>query len=156
MAVPLRTRAFWSVYRRLEFRPVMQQTRDRVRAASNLRNRSLTMPGVRAFVGRTDPRVTVNDTVADLPDGTSLPLRIYRPRVPAGTRPPVVMNFHGGGWVSGSMQQSEWWASSVAAGAGAVVVSVEYRLAPEHPFPIPVEDCYAATCWVAEHAAELD
>lgn len=134
----------------------MQQTRERVRKASNLRNRTLTLPGVTAFVGRTDPRVTVTNTSAQLPDGTSLPLRIYRPREQAGTRLPVVMNFHGGGWVSGNMQQSEWWASSVAADGRAAVVSVEYRLAPDHPFPVPVEDCYAATCWVVEHAAELD
>jgi acetyl esterase len=67
----------------------------------------------------------------------------------------VVLNFHGGGWVSGNIRQSEWWASSIAARSGAAVVSVEYRLAPEHPFPTPVEDCYAATVWVAQHAGEL-
>jgi acetyl esterase len=66
-----------------------------------------------------------------------------------------VLNFHGGGWVSGNLRQSEWWASSIAARSGAVVVSVDYRLAPEHPFPTPVEDCYAATKWVTEHADEL-
>jgi acetyl esterase len=58
--------------------------------------------------------------------------------------------------VSGDPRQSEWWCSSVAAQAGVVVVSVDYRLAPEHPFPVAAEDCYAATLWVTEHADELD
>ena len=67
-----------------------------------------------------------------------------------------MVNFHGGGWVSGDPRQSEWWCAGIAAGAQVAVVSVEYRLAPEHPFPTPAEDCFAATRWVAEHAAELD
>src|SRR5205807_5350100 len=88
-------------------------------------------------------------------DGAVLPLRIYRPKAPSTGRLPVVVNFHGGGWVSGNARQSEWWCAGVAAQAAVVVVSVEYRLAPEYRFPVPVEDCYAATAWVAANAASL-
>jgi acetyl esterase len=88
-------------------------------------------------------------------DGTGLPLRIYRPKGAAAGPLPVVVNFHGGGWVSGDLNHSQWWASSLAAEANVLVVSVDYRLAPEHPFPIPAEDCYDATVWISEHAAEL-
>jgi acetyl esterase len=155
MAIPLRTAVFWSVYRRLEYMPPMQQPPDRVRRASDLRNRTLALPPSRLIAGKADPGAVISDTVATLPDGTAIPLRIYRPR-DAGPGPlPVVMNFHGGGWVSGNVRQSEWWASSVAARAGVAVVSVEYRLAPEFPFPVPVEDCYAATEWVVDHADDL-
>jgi acetyl esterase len=114
----------------------------------------LRLPGAALIVGAADPRVTVRDTDAKLSDGTALPVRVYRPKSATGATP-LVMNFHGGGWVSGDIRQSEWWASSVAARSGATVISVEYRLAPEHPFPTPVEDCYAATVWVTEHADEL-
>jgi len=154
VAVPLRTKVFWELYRRVERFPVMQQPPERVRRASDQRNRMLQLPLAWLLIGRTDPGVTATDTVATLPDGTALPLRIYRPRGATGPLP-VVMNFHGGGWVSGNIRQSEWWASSIAARSGAAVISVEYRLAPEHAFPGPVEDCYAATLWAVEHAAEL-
>jgi acetyl esterase len=92
---------------------------------------------------------------ATLPDGTVLPLRVYRPRGTAGDVLPVVVHFHGGGWIGGDTHQSDWWCSSLSARAGVVVVSVAYRLAPEHPFPVPVEDCYAATAWVAASASDL-
>ncbi|WP_375483626.1 alpha/beta hydrolase [uncultured Jatrophihabitans sp.] len=156
MPLPLRTRVFWGLYRTFDVAPAMQQPADKVRKAADRRAKSLALPGSRFIVGRTDPRVTVRDDTATLPDGTALPIRVYRPgAAPSGERLPVVLNFHGGGWVSGNMRQSEWWASSVAAEAGVVVVSVGYRLAPEHPYPSPPEDCYAATVWVAEHAADL-
>jgi acetyl esterase len=153
--VPLRTRAFWSVYRVLDRAPVMQQPADKVRAKSELRKKLFRLPGVWMIAGRPDRSVTIADTTVRLDDGTELPLRIYRPRVEGSEPVPAVVNFHGGGWVCGDVRQSEWWCAGVAAGAGVVVVSVEYRLAPEYPFPIPAEDCYAATRWVAEHGAEL-
>lgn len=153
--IPLRTAAFWTVYKRLERRPVMQTRPHQTRAASELRKRAMKIPFARLLTGGLARGVAVLDTAATLPDGTMLPLRVYRPTsAPAGALP-VVVNFHGGGWVSGDVHQSEWWASSVAALAGVVVISVEYRLAPEHSFPVPMEDCYGATEWIAEHAAEL-
>lgn len=155
MAIPLRTTAFWSVYRLIDRAPVMQQPVDKVRAASERRKRLLRLPGTFLVAGRTDRRVTATKSAATLADGTVLPLRIHRPTDAAAGPLPVVVNFHGGGWVSGDVRPSEWWANSVAGHAGGVVVSVEYRLAPEHAFPVPAEDCYAATVWVAEHADEL-
>lgn len=155
MPIPLKTRAFWAVYHRLEWAPVMQQPAAKVRAASNLRRRLLRLPGMSPITGGRARGVLVEDSSLTLADGTVLPLRVYRPEAVAASPRPVVVNFHGGGWVSGDPHQSEWWASSVAAQAGVVVVSVEYRLAPEHAFPTPVEDCYDATRWVAQRAEEF-
>lgn len=82
-----------------------------------------------------------------------IPVRIYTPQ---GSGPfPVLVYFHGGGWVICTLDTHDTQCRSLANGAGCVVVSVDYRLAPEHKFPAAPEDCYAATCWVAEHAAEL-
>jgi acetyl esterase len=64
--------------------------------------------------------------------------------------------FHGGGWVVGDLESADATARHLTLGAGCVVVSVDYRLAPEAKFPGPAEDCYAATRWVADHAAEID
>jgi len=68
---------------------------------------------------------------------------------------PVVVNYHGGGWVQGNPEQSIWLASRVAARLGALVVSPVYRLAPEHPYPAAADDAWATLRWVVEHAADL-
>src|SRR5947209_18655721 len=133
----------------LERAPVMQQPADKVRAAAELRRKALRLPGAWLIAGRADKGAEITQASAVATDGTALPLRVYRPKGATGPLP-VVLNFHGGGWVSGDVHQSEWWASTLAVRAGVAVVSVEYRLAPEHPFPTPVEDCYDATAWVAE------
>ncbi len=100
-------------------------------------------PAGRAVVGRHDRRVVTEDASLPIP-GAVLPVRVYRPphlaRVPA----PVVVNMHGGGFVQGDLDQSDWFCGQVALVAGVVVVSLDYRLAPEHPFPGPAQDCYAA------------
>jgi len=88
-------------------------------------------------------------------DGRAIAIRVYRPRDAIDRTLPVVVNFHGGGFVSGDPRQSEWWCSHIAHEAGAVVVSVDYRLAPEDPFPAAPEDCYAATVWALEHAGNV-
>jgi acetyl esterase/lipase len=84
------------------------------------------------------------------------PLRVRRYRTRA-TSPdaPLVINFHGGGFVLGDLDGNDWYCSTLATEAGAVVVSVDYRLAPEHPAPAAAADCIAATRWLAEHAAEV-
>jgi acetyl esterase len=154
MAIPLRTRVFWKLVSTLEGPSMFQLPREEVRAASERRRRLTRLPGAFLLAGKTHRGVTVQDRTALLADGSTPPVRVYRPRDASGPVA-VVVNFHGGGFASGDPQQSQWWCSSVAAGAGVVVVSVDYRLAPEHVFPAAAEDCYAATAWVAEHADEL-
>lgn len=83
----------------------------------------------------------------------ALRARVYWPE---GEGPhPVLMNFHGGGWVTGSVEGDDLRCQRLAAGAGCIVVSVDYRMAPEHPFPQPLEDCRAATAWAHRHAAGI-
>jgi len=83
-----------------------------------------------------------------------LPVRVYTPK--DGTAPyPIVMFFHGGGFVIGDLDTHDQVCRSLANGANAMVVAVDYRLAPEHPYPAAPDDCWAATTWVAEHGAEL-
>jgi acetyl esterase len=83
-----------------------------------------------------------------------VPARAYVP-VATDEPLPVVVFFHGGGWTIGSVAEYDPIARQIANRSGALVVSVDYRLAPEHPYPAAVDDCWAATTWVAEHAAEL-
>ena len=63
--------------------------------------------------------------------------------------------FHGGGWVIGSLEQYDGIARQLANASGAIVVSVDYRLAPEHPFPAPLDDCWHALEWAVAHAADV-
>ncbi|MDQ1426029.1 MAG: hypothetical protein QOD72_3527 [Acidimicrobiaceae bacterium] len=89
-----------------------------------------------------------------------IPIRIYRPHVKADSsdRPdalPCLVYFHGGGWVLGSLEGLEGICRSLANRAGCVVVSVDYRLSPEYKFPIPLDECYAATLWVAANGKEI-
>jgi len=86
--------------------------------------------------------------------GGAVPVRIYTPQ-DATARAPAVVYFHGGGWVIGSPDTHDNLCRAIANRARAVVVSVDYRLAPEHRFPAAAEDCYAAAHWVAGHGAEL-
>lgn len=78
--------------------------------------------------------------------------RVYRPAEPGGA---TVVFLHGGGWTLGSVGDYDGLARRVAAGLAAVVLSVEYRRAPEHPFPAAVQDAVAATRWALDHATEL-
>ena len=87
-------------------------------------------------------------------DGGEITVRVYRPHGagPFGCH----VHLHGGGFWLGNLDHGESSSRHLAEGAGCVVVSVDYRLAPEHRFPVPAEDCYAALCWVVEHASELE
>ena len=95
---------------------------------------------------------TIEDRVIPGSAG-EIPVRIYAPDAPAPR--PVIAFFHGGGFVICSVETHDGLARRLANAAGAVVVSVEYRLAPEARCPAAAQDCYAATQWIHEHAAEL-
>jgi acetyl esterase len=112
--------------------------------------------GIAAQVASTEievePVARVENRTIPGPAG-EIPVRIYTPE---GDGPfPVLVYFHGGGWVICTLDTHDGQCRSLANGAGCVVVSVDYRLAPEHKFPAAPEDCYAATTWVAEHAHEI-
>ncbi len=96
---------------------------------------------------------TVDDREVVTPQG-NVPVRVYRPS-PAGVLP-VLVYFHGGGWVLGSLETHDAICRSLANEAGCVVVSVQYRLAPENPFPAGLEDCRAVVRWVRAAAGELN
>jgi acetyl esterase len=97
-----------------------------------------------------DPVARVEDRRIPGPAG-EIPVRVYEPENARG----VLVYFHGGGWVIGSLDSHDAPLRSLANAAGCSVVSVDYRLAPEHRHPAAAEDCYAATCWAAENARSL-
>ncbi|MDE2829771.1 MAG: alpha/beta hydrolase [Gemmatimonadota bacterium] len=82
-----------------------------------------------------------------------IPIRIYRPN--EDQELPLLMWFHGGGWVLGDLDTGEFKCRKLAHDVGCVVVSVDYRRAPETPFPGAIDDCFAATLWAASSADEL-
>ena len=97
---------------------------------------------------------SVSDVAAPGPHG-DVPVRVYVPITDDTTPLPVCVWFHGGGWVVGSIATNDPTCRALADASGAIVVSVDYRLAPEHRFPIPLDDCYAATEWAAANAASF-
>lgn len=123
--------------------PMHLQTPDEARAA---------MLAQTALLGSSEPVAKIEDRTINCGDQT-LPIRIYSPE---GQGPFVgLVYFHGGGWVIGSIATHDGLCRSIANAAGCVVVSVDYRLAPEHPFPAATEDAYAATQWVVANAEAL-
>ena len=102
-----------------------------------------------------NPNVTSEDRMVPGPAGApDIKVRVYRPVDATGTLPGIYY-IHGGGMILGDLDGEDAVAASICEHADVVVVSVEYRLAPEHPYPAPVEDCYAGLVWLAGHAAEL-
>lgn len=99
-----------------------------------------------------EPVARVLERVLPGPGG-EIRIRVYAPE--AARALPVLTYFFGGGWVLGSLATVDPVCRRLANATPCAVVSVEYRRAPENPFPAGLEDCYAATCWVAEHGAEL-
>jgi acetyl esterase/lipase len=123
--------------------PLYESTLEEARAAYGM---------LAAAGGQPEQRARVTDRALAGPGG-DVPVRVYRPE---GTTPlPMIMFFHGGGFVVGSIETHDAPCHRLATRVPAVVVSVGYRLAPEHPFPAAVEDCVAATEWVSAHAEEL-
>jgi acetyl esterase len=106
-----------------------------------------------AMEGIPETKAATEDRSITGPDGGGMRLRIYRP---SGEGPfPVVVFFHGGGWTIGSIETHDAVCHLISVNTPTIVVSVDYRLAPEHPFPAAVEDCFAATLWAHHHAAEI-
>ena len=95
---------------------------------------------------------SITDRTIPGPAG-DIPVRVYRPSDAIGL--PVVVFFHGGGWVVGDLESHDHCCRVISSKADCVVVAVDYRLAPEAKFPAAVDDCWAATEWVATHADEL-
>src|SRR5207344_170005 len=86
----------------------------------------------------------------------AIPLRLYRPLGSSETASlPVLVYYHGGGWVIGDLDTHDTLCRELANGARCTVVAVDYRMGPEHRFPAAVDDCLAATRWVHAHAREL-
>ena len=111
----------------------------------------------RAITQPAPPEVgEVLDLEASGPKG-SIPLRLYRPlgATSEAAALPVLVYFHGGGWVIGDLDTHDTLCRELANGSGAAVVAVDYRMGPEHRFPAAVDDCIAATRWVRAHAAAL-
>jgi acetyl esterase len=98
--------------------------------------------------------IQVREALIPGPDGApDVPLRIYTPD--RRTAPAAVYDVHGGGFIMGSVDSYRPRNVHLARELGVVVVSVEYRLAPEHPYPAPLEDCYAGLVWTAKNASAL-
>lgn len=112
------------------------------------------------FSGDPEPPVaSVRDLAFDGPHG-EVPVRVYRPETATNTgadspAAPTLVYFHGGGWTLGTLDSIDGPCRELATRAGAVVVSVDYRLAPEHPFPVAVDEAVAAVEWTAAVADDL-
>jgi len=104
------------------------------------------------FAGSPEPIFHVEDSKISGPAG-DIPIRVYAPRAGGGL--PILVFFHGGGFVEGSLDTHDAPLRAIANGCDCVVVSVAYRLAPENPYPAAPDDAYTATKWVAEHAQEI-
>ena len=138
--------------------PQAQAVMDAVAALGFPANHTVSPEEARAN-GRARPRATgpdvakVEDRAIPGPD-TALPIRIYTPE---GAGPfPVLVWFHGGGWVVGDLDSADATSRNLTVGGQCVVISVDYRLAPDTKFPGPAEDCYSATQWAAGNAAALN
>lgn len=115
-------------------------------------NRLASSRVARIISGLPDRRARIKEAAIDLP-GRRLTLRVHRPKN-AKPELPLIVSFHGGGFIGGTAAQNDWLNSHLAARCPAVVVSVEYRLAPRHPLPQPVEDGYDTLVRLVEDAGD--
>ncbi|MDE3155584.1 MAG: alpha/beta hydrolase [Acidobacteriota bacterium] len=124
-------------------KPVADLTVDEARAQSRR---------LAAQAGPGEPVARVEDLEIPL-TGRTIPARLYAPET-AGPLP-VYVFFHGGGWVRGDLETADFVCRAMSNRAGCLVISVNYRHAPEHKFPAAIDDAYDATVWVAQNAARL-
>lgn len=97
---------------------------------------------------------SVTDSGFDGPHGW-VPVRIYRPRAAPDTAAPALLWYHGGGMIMGSLESFDRLARDMAEATGAVIANVDYRLAPEHTYPVANDEAYAALAWLHEHASDI-
>ncbi|HEY7073384.1 MAG TPA: alpha/beta hydrolase [Acidimicrobiales bacterium] len=128
----------------MEGPPIEEVTPDEMRAQYE----AMSLAATKADVA------SVSDHVAPGPAG-DVPVRVYVPAGSSSEPRPVLVYFHGGGWVIGNIETHDPTARALAARSGVTVVSVDYRLAPEHPAPAALDDCVAAVEWVVASASEL-
>jgi len=133
---------------------------DALIAAGRPSSRTLPLPAGRlnfndlvASVTSTAEVAGAEDRVLETSSG-SVPVRLYRPHQEARSGP-VAVFIHGGGWVFGDLESHDGLCRALAQAADAVVVAVDYRRAPETPFPGPLEDCLAVVRWLADHGPEV-
>ncbi|MEU8524397.1 MULTISPECIES: alpha/beta hydrolase [Streptomyces] len=107
--------------------------------------------GIAAATPAPDTDGMAIEDVAVPATGPDVPVRVYRPQGARG----IVLWLHGGGYVTGDLSTEHPWATRIASGSGAVVVSVGYRLSPENPYPAALDDAGAVLAWAAEHAQAL-
>jgi len=100
------------------------------------------------------PVAEVSDQTINGPGG-GIALRIYRPRAASAGQLGALLYFHGGGFVIGDLDTHDILCRQLCAGGGVIVIAVDYRLAPEHPYPAAVDDALAAFSWLCEHAADI-
>jgi len=110
------------------------------------------MDSLRAMSPPGDPVAHVADRTVPGPAG-DVPVRLYHP---GGGTPPLLVYFHGGGWVLGDLESHDGTLRGLCNASGCAILAVDYRLAPEHRFPAAVDDCWAAASWAAGNAAALD
>ena len=122
--------------------------------ATNLDDITATRQAMLEQFSQADGLPFVSRRIAGIEDAPDVEILIYNAARP-GQRKPAVLHIHGGGMVAGSARMAAVSAPAIIHAIDAVVVSVEYRLAPETPFPGPQEDCYAAMAWLFDHAEEL-
>jgi len=147
--MPLRTRVLATYLDQFGGESIVGMDLDGIR-----RSRAKVTPAVPPFTWITGPvfrDVRREDSHFSARDGHEVPLRVYRPATSREALP-VVVFFHGGGWVVGNTRRYDPLCTFIARSVGVVVVSVDYRLAPEHRAPTAVNDCVDAVRWLAEHA----
>ncbi|NLJ54266.1 MAG: alpha/beta hydrolase [Intrasporangiaceae bacterium] len=151
--MPLRTAVVTTLIDRLGRKPVGECTREEIEAA---RERIYPRRGpVARIFGPVREDVQISSLAAAARDGHEIPLRAYRPAVIGGAPLPVIVFFHGGGWVWGNVVNDDPLCTTLAAEIGALVLSVDYRMAPHFPAPVAAHDCIDATAWVSDRAAEI-
>jgi len=132
----------------------MDQAFPRVETMTGAEARAHVERMVASLATDPEPVARVENRSVPGPEGP-VPVRIYWPEDPPPAPLPALVYFHGGGWVICGLDTHDPTCRAIANGAGCMVVSVDYRLAPEHKFPAGAEDAYAATLWVAANASDI-